>query len=525
MNRRLWIVLSIIGVVVILTMVTASAGHTGVFELEGDAVDDPAVAGDDWNTANPGSVARTGILTDPGSKTIFTGGGSKDPIDISSWRWKDDSGGLPDKDNITDAYASAYNVNGDLVIYYGADRFANDGDAQLGFWFFQQDVQTTLDGRFSGTHTVGDLLVLANFSNGGAVVNIQVLQWVGSGGDQQGGTMQLLLSDAAAKCGPVLADDRVCAISNGASATAPWAYTPKQGPAGQFPQFSFFEGYINITQIFAGQTPPCFASFMAETRSSTSVNAVLKDFVLGAFPVCGVAIAKQCPASRPNASQTAFIFDVTGTVTNTGFAPLHDVVVVDDAGTPGNLADDFSFDLGTMAAGETKNFAGSFESTLNPPTNTASVSAATTPGGPRTVSDVSDPALCPQVTLTPGLAVTKNCEVRLAVDNNRVVVQVNFAGQVTNTGQSILDNVRVTDDGGTPNDTSDDQVVFGPATLNPGQSMPYSGNYRPRTTFTENPGSASFSDTVTATAVPRLGGGNLTQTASATCPLCPPDPH
>ena len=525
MSRRLRIVLSIIGVVVIFTMVTANAGHIGTFELEGDAVDDPAVAGDDWNTANPGSVATTGILTDPGNKTIFTGGGSKDPINIPSWRWKDDSGGLPDKDNITDAYASAYNVNGDLVIYYGADRFANDGDAQLGFWFFQQNVGTTLDGRFSGVHMVGDVLVLANFSNGGAVVQIQVLEWVGSGGDQQGGTLRLLLSDMAAQCGPVLTDDRACAISNQTSTTAPWPYTPKQGPAGAFPQFSFFEGFINISQIFAGQTPPCFASFMAETRSSTSVNAVLKDFVLGAFPVCGVTIAKQCPSSRPNADQTAFIFDVTGTVTNTGVAPLYDVVVVDDAGTPGNPADDFSFTLGTIAAGATANFAGSFESTLNPPTNTASVSAATTPGGPKTVSDVSDPALCPQVIVTPGLAVTKNCEVRLAVENDRVVVQVNFAGVVTNTGQSILDNVTVTDDSGTPADTSDDHVVFGPATLNPGASANYSSNYRPRTTFTDNPGSASFSDTVTARAVARLGGGNLTQTASATCPLCPPDPH
>lgn len=525
MTRRLWLSLGTIGVVVLFTIVTTSAGHTGTFELEGDALDDPAVAGDDWNTANPSHIATTGILNDPGNKTIFTGGGSKDPINIPSWKWKDDSGGLPDKDNITNAYASAYNVNGDLVIYYGADRFANDGDAQLGFWFFQQNIETTLDGQFSGSHVVGDLLVIANFSNGGAVVTIQVLQWVGTGGDQQGGTLQLLLSDAAAQCGPVLADDRVCAISNAVSTAAPWPYTPKQGPAGAFPQFSFFEGYINITQIFAGQTPPCFASFMAETRSSTSTNAVLKDFVLGAFPVCGIDITKQCTAGRPNETQTGFIFDVSGTVTNTGFAPLHDVVVVDDAGTPGNPADDFSFNLGTIAAGATANFAGSFESTLNPPTNTASVSAATTPGGPKTVTDVSDPAVCPQVILTPGLAVNKNCEVRLAVENDRVIVLVNFGGQVSNTGQNILDNVTVSDDAGTPDDPADDQIVFGPATLFPGQSQPYSGSYKPRTTFTDNPSSASFSDTVTATGTPRLGGGPLTQTASATCPLCPPDPH
>jgi hypothetical protein len=43
------------------------------------------------------------VVDGSGNKTIFTGGGSKDSIDISSWKWKDDAGGLPDKNNITNA--------------------------------------------------------------------------------------------------------------------------------------------------------------------------------------------------------------------------------------------------------------------------------------------------------------------------------------------------------------------------------------------------------------------------------------
>ena len=89
---------------------------------------------------------------DPAPFSIFTGGGSKDAIDLSSWNWKDDAGGLPDKDNITNAYARAYTVNGDLILYYGADRFANDGDAQLGFWFFQNNVTVNANGSFDGIH-------------------------------------------------------------------------------------------------------------------------------------------------------------------------------------------------------------------------------------------------------------------------------------------------------------------------------------------------------------------------------------
>ncbi|NMV11847.1 hypothetical protein HKB26_01215, partial [Vibrio parahaemolyticus] len=89
--------------------------------------------------------------------------------DISEWSHKD--GSVPDKDDLTNAYAAAYGVdNGgggsDLVIYFGADRFANVGDAFMGFWFFQDDVQALDDGSFSGQHVVGDVLVLIDYPQG-----------------------------------------------------------------------------------------------------------------------------------------------------------------------------------------------------------------------------------------------------------------------------------------------------------------------------------------------------------------------
>jgi hypothetical protein len=505
-------------------MVSLSAVHDlGVFELEGDATDDPAVLGDDWSSVNGSGatpLAKTGILSDPGNATIFTGGGSKDPIDVNQWRHKDAAGGLPDKDNITNAYAAAYSVNNELVIYFGADRFANTGDAQLGFWFFQQNVSTNADGTFNGVHTVGDTLVLANFENGGAQVTIQVLEWVGTGGNQQGGTLQLLLTANAAQCGSGLSNDLACAITNALPTASPWPYVPKSGSANVFPQFSFFEGGINLTRIFAGSTPPCFASFMAETRSSTSVNAVLKDFVVGAFPVCGINITKTCPTSTLNASETGFVYTFQGTVTNTGFGTLHDVKVVDDAGTPGDASDDITFNIGTLGAQASANFSGTFESSQNPATNTASVTAALEPGGPVTVSDVSDPAQCPPVSRTPHITVEKQCETRLVVIDNKVVVKVNFVGQVCAGDQVGLQNVTVTDDSGTPDNPADDQV-FNIGSLAKGTCKPYTGSYLPSTTFTDIPSSATFTDTVTARGTAPLGFGTVTATRTATCPICP----
>jgi hypothetical protein len=65
----------------------ASAVHNeGVFELDGNAVDDPAVPGIDWAGvyANPG--AGQSFIPDPVNSNTdnnFTGGGSKDERDIS----------------------------------------------------------------------------------------------------------------------------------------------------------------------------------------------------------------------------------------------------------------------------------------------------------------------------------------------------------------------------------------------------------------------------------------------------------
>jgi hypothetical protein len=70
---------------------------------------------------------------------------------------------------------------------------------------------------------------------------------------------------------------------NSQNEVAPWQYTPKFGSAGTFPSGSFFEGGVNLSELgLAG----CFSSFLAETRSSPSIDATLKDFVLGAFAPC-----------------------------------------------------------------------------------------------------------------------------------------------------------------------------------------------------------------------------------------------
>jgi hypothetical protein len=298
-GRRRWYLVA----PVLLTMIAglvfiggALAVHDeGLFELDANVLDVQAVPGDDWSNIFDGTdnaFTSTGIVADPAPQTIFTGGGSKDDLDIPQWQHKD--GSVPPKDDITNAYAAAYSKDGDTFVYFGLDRFSVQGSSDVGFWFFQGDVAPLADGTFSGQHEVGDMLVLSEFDEGGGGITIKVFKWVGTGGDEGGGTLQTLFGGATgtpADCDSVPAGDDVCANVNTApilDADIPWDYVGKAGTR-NMPAAAFFEGGINLDAFFG--EAPCFSNVVAETRSSFEVNAVLKDLVHSVFELCEADIS------------------------------------------------------------------------------------------------------------------------------------------------------------------------------------------------------------------------------------------
>jgi hypothetical protein len=292
---------------VVLVALFATAGAQAVhdlelFELDRNALDDGAVAGDDWDTLFGGGGSQgsfTGILPDIETATDsgdqFTGGGSKDDLDITSWLWKERE--PLDKDNVTNAYAASYtntvdtgeNDVGDLIVYFGLDRFSTAGSAQVGFWFLQDpdfgltDTPSGGGMEFSGQHQDNDVLVQSNFTNGGVISNLTVYKWVAGALVQVGTTTNDCVTSAPS-------DDAACATVNQSPTDAPWPYAPKpnEGDPGTFQPSAFFEGGINITRLVPDAT--CFANFLAETRSSTPFDAVLKDFVQGSFEACEAEI-------------------------------------------------------------------------------------------------------------------------------------------------------------------------------------------------------------------------------------------
>src|SRR5436190_5958647 len=96
---------------------------------------------------------------------------------------------------LSTSYIDLNNVthNGSFLMFAG-DRTSNNGDAQIGFWFYLNGTgPTTVNGQniFAPDHAVGDLLILADFTGGGRTANVTVYRWVGTGGDvaNTGGTL------------------------------------------------------------------------------------------------------------------------------------------------------------------------------------------------------------------------------------------------------------------------------------------------------------------------------------------------
>jgi hypothetical protein len=503
--------------------------NNAVFELDGNTQDNPAFAGLDWeSTFPPGTPLTPNPIQDPAPLTIFTTGGSKDNNDVSQWRHK--SGSVPDKDNILQAVAAALALpNGDTAVYFAASRSANNGDADIGLWFFQENVAPQPDGTFGPTnHIDGDLLLLVNFEGGGLVPTIQAYKWQ-NGGPVLAGN----LTTGECGVGPNAGNFDACAITNAAASNAPasWGYVPKSGTPGVFPPQSFFEGGVNLKRIFGAGNVPCFSSFLAETRSSSSITATLKDFAEGSFNLCKITVTKNCNFVGVINGGTALQYTFSGTVTNNGAGTVYDVEVVD---TPGNAtgtqtpANPIPV-AASIAPGASAPWSATFVTTALSFTDEALARAASAPGGAKTVTDTTT-APC-QGMVNSSIIITKDCVpgTTLVDIGNNVVVQVGVSGQVTNNGNTRLSGITLAHNPATT-------VNLTSSTLDPGQSTSWSATYQPAAISSGDgtiPGRYFFDDTIRVTAatpavgdpLPHVAGcpdPNDLACAAASCAICPP---
>ena len=196
-------------------------------------------------------------------------------------------------------------------------------------------------------HTCGDVLILFNYDSGGRIGNIGAFEWVDDasdpGFDPADGCDQIssnnddctaaqlassethstpngvICSKTPAGLGdcrsaPTSFDD-LCGRVNGTTTctstasnrdplpppcsgpgdvTTPWApgcATPGTNCEGPLPSPTFSEAGADLTGL--GLEIGCVAAFVAESRSSPSVDATLKDYAVGSFPACALAWEKR----------------------------------------------------------------------------------------------------------------------------------------------------------------------------------------------------------------------------------------
>jgi hypothetical protein len=316
--RQRWTLLGIAVATMLLLIVGAVlAVHDEEFQLDGDVLastttdtgtpEEPDIQLLDWdaifNANGTPKTLPTGF-SDPGFEKDFlhstaTGGsfitsdtstfatGSKDTLGINGWQCNFDNN-VNSKIDVMNAYAVSYeNADGDEIMYFALERNTNTGDANVGFWFLQNEVGCESTGGsadFSGAHVDGDVLVVSEFSGGGDVSTINVYRW--DGDDLTGSLRQVPIgSGVDCRADSTLPDDNACAAANRADITVPWLTSNFKDKVGnKLRTAEFFEGGINLTDLQLGGR--CFNTFIGDTRSSTSLTATLFDYAAGTTGGC-----------------------------------------------------------------------------------------------------------------------------------------------------------------------------------------------------------------------------------------------
>ncbi len=514
------------------------------------------------STIGPGTTPPE--VFNSGSDNTFFAGGSKDTNGISSGPWEWNLTTTPDKDDIEHAFAAAYvgtqgASTGHTLIYFGMDRYSNSGDQSGGFWFFQ-DASVALSNTskgggflFSGHHTNNDLLIVSDFSTGGAISSIVAYKWVCTGTGaacDTSGVLTLATVNGYAgetsyiECNPTKGSSPLCAVVNGTGGlNVPFGFTGKSSASGfvsasTYAPGELLEGGVDLNQLF-GANIPCFTKFMAETRSSTSPTSSLQDLVAPVpFPLCSLGISKSCLTNPGTISPdgTSIAYQFSATATNTGSGNLF-AVEIDDTLPDGTTAtftptlpDTCNLPGGGTALCLKKgssvtvtpiNFTASNTNCHTGVTNcqspldvinTATAKSFTAPSNGTEVDNTAPNGSAECKTSVPNsITVKKACDATnggatLVQSGGEVVVEVFYLAQVCNTGSSQLTGINLLDhhDGLTDSPTPNGITLAAGACT----TVPVSGHYFPTQVDETATGRFGFTDTISITSATASLGNN-----------------
>ncbi len=319
----------------------------GLFDANGNTNPLPT-GGLDAHWVNDGPHKST-------DNTTFTTG-SKDTLDISNAGWQCvPSSNITPKDDILHTYSFAMvsqspSTTGDIMVYAGMERFANNGAGDIGLWLLQSgsvdcNASSGKTTSFMGAHQVNDTLIVAEFSTGGTVTTINTFRWVGISKAFPLGVANITTAGGG-DCQTVGTSANICARSNtGPISTLPWSSQDKTSTPNTLATAEFFEVGIDLSRLFGGSLP-CVNRFLFDTRTSPSLTATLVDFAVGALTTCKPSISTSVSPSTialgGSATDTATVtLTPSGTVSGTVDFKVYGPVATNSS-TCTNLATSFT---------------------------------------------------------------------------------------------------------------------------------------------------------------------------------------
>ena len=525
-----------------------------------------------WGSFGAFSGVITSSLVTTGTSTILKTG-SKASNDISTWTVSTQSS--PPKDaylagTIADYIAPPGGaVGGHQLVYLGSTRFAPQGSATIGIWFFQENVAICPSGKnlcVAGTTTLAthknkDLFLFLTFAGGGDATIVPA-EWENG---------SLVTNSALITCPS--ANAQGCAVtnnktsitlgnSNGTGAVPGVGFNVSGSgwagfPGGVVPVNQFQETGVDFNDIFGG-VAPCFSSVMFASVSSGSSpgNAEMKSILLGSFNTCAISVNKACGTGTPSVAGGTVTYPISGTVANVGGGTVGSLSLTDAFNNAAQNFDSGSLSCtcgatgctitGTNCAsvslgpGGTVNYSATITTTQNGGSDIITASMGGSGGGSATAQ--SNTATCTPLSFNTGVTISKSCTPGATLVQNAGLVAVSVAvgGTVMNTssGSLPLSNVAVYDcvgasfstpTGNVANDIASCAANKGTLrTVSTGGSLaasgtePWSDTYFPSVAPTCGPYNFSDQVLVTASCASEFcQSPTVEAVANQTCPLCP----
>lgn len=226
----------------------------------------------DWPAVLNNSSIRTKVFTHDVAKPDISVDNSfsftKDIFPVNDWSWTGDVN-FPTRD-IENSGAALIGNN----LYFFGDRIDTTQGlttTTFGVWLLLNPVAPTgtSSGGFTGSHSIGDILILFEIGPDYETLQMEIYEWVGTGGNTQEETLNYLGNTTNAKVNTEV--QPIPVFPN-------WTSQGLGGP-NSYAKRSFFEGYIDLENF----TNRCFKTFLIETRSTMEILGTLFDFSTGAF--------------------------------------------------------------------------------------------------------------------------------------------------------------------------------------------------------------------------------------------------